>query len=172
MKIALGADHRGYPAKARIKAVLEEMGIEARALPVDADLLSIYATEGVQAVVDIGHERTLVGLSNAGKMVAARAISSGGRDLTEALMQTGQMSWLEAEDLKHGLQSWKFTRRPVLERKAKSRRRALFEARLISNHNHRTLSLGDGFFATECTHPQLIPARIRDRKVAVDWYAI
>jgi general secretion pathway protein L len=82
---------------------LEAQGIEARALPVDIDLLSGFADEGVQAIVDFGHSRTLVALSLDKKVQIARAISSGGRALTLALAEHAECSWSDAEDLKHQL---------------------------------------------------------------------
>ncbi len=80
---------------------LAELGADPKALVVDADLLSEYADEGVQAVVDIGHTRTVVALCRDGRLVTARALSSGGRALTAALAERAGLSWGEAEGRKH-----------------------------------------------------------------------
>ena len=80
---------------------LSELGIELKALPVDIDLLSHFADIGTQAVIDIGHSRTLVALTHEGKTIAARAISTGGKALTDAIQEACGVNRLDAEELKH-----------------------------------------------------------------------
>lgn len=94
----------GLAAKSRIGPLLEGLkglGADPRALVMDADLLGDFADGGVQAVVDVGHTRTLVTLCRDGHVIAARAISGGGADLTRALAERLAISWGRAETLKH-----------------------------------------------------------------------
>lgn len=80
---------------------LEGLALNPKHLVVDADLLGTFARSGVQAVVDIGHTRTLVTVCQDGAVVGARALSGGGRDLTLALCQHLNLEWDAAVDLKH-----------------------------------------------------------------------
>ena len=82
---------------------LGELGIELKALPVDVDLLSHFAETGTQAMIDIGHSRTLAALTHEGKAIAARAISTGGKALTDAIREARQVSQFDAEEIKHNL---------------------------------------------------------------------
>ena len=82
-------------------AALTGVGIDPRVLALDADLLGDVAGDGVQAVVDIGHARTLITLCQDGHPVGARAISSGGRELTLALADAHDLSFEIAEARKH-----------------------------------------------------------------------
>ena len=82
-------------------AGLTDAGADPRVLALDADLLGDVAGDGVQAVVDIGHARTLLSLCRDGHTVGARAISSGGRDLTLALADAHDLSFATAETRKH-----------------------------------------------------------------------
>ena len=82
---------------------LSDLGIELKALPVDIDLLSHFADTGTQAVIDIGHSRTLVALTHEGKTIAAQAISTGGKALTDAIQETCGVNRLDAEELKHSI---------------------------------------------------------------------
>lgn len=84
-------------------AGLEGAGINPRHLVLDADLLGHYATRGVQAVVDMGHTRTLVALCQDGHVIGARALVGGGRDLTLALCRVFELSWEVAQTHKHAL---------------------------------------------------------------------
>lgn len=82
-------------------AGLHGAAADPRTVDIDADVLGELAQEGVQAVVDLGHSRTLVSLCQDGQVVAARALDGGGRQLTLALVQALGLSWAEAEDRKH-----------------------------------------------------------------------
>lgn len=75
--------------------------LDPRHLFLDADLLGQLAGSGVQAIVDLGHARTLVTVCRDGKVLAARALASGGRDLTLALAAARGVPFDEAEDRKH-----------------------------------------------------------------------
>ncbi len=80
---------------------LKRIGIDPKHLALDSDIIGAHADEGIQAVVDFGHTRTLVALTQDGKVIASRAITGGGRDLTLALAQKHGISWEDAEGLKH-----------------------------------------------------------------------
>lgn len=80
---------------------LNGAGIEPSSLCVDSDLLSSFATNGVQAILDIGHERTLMALAIDGEMKISRAHSGGGRDLTLAIAKNAGVDWQTAEGRKH-----------------------------------------------------------------------
>lgn len=80
---------------------LKKMGVDPRSLVLDADLLGDYSNHGVQAIIDVGHSRTLVSLCRGGSVISARAISSAGRDLTRALVERLGLSWADAEERKH-----------------------------------------------------------------------
>ncbi|MFT5681912.1 MAG: type IV pilus assembly protein PilM [Myxococcota bacterium] len=80
---------------------LKAAGVDPKHLALDSDLIGAHADEGVQAVIDFGHTRTLVALAQDGKVVTSRAITGGGRDLTLALAKKHDISWEEAEGLKH-----------------------------------------------------------------------
>ncbi len=74
---------------------------DPRTLTFDADALATYADRGVQVVVDIGHERTVLAVCFNGTLVAARLVSSGGRAFTDALMAATGWSQADAEEVKH-----------------------------------------------------------------------
>ena len=80
---------------------LTEHGADPKHLVIDADMIGQAADRGVQAVVDIGHTRTLVTLCQDGRVLAARAISGGGRDLTSALAKRFGLDWTDAQARKH-----------------------------------------------------------------------
>lgn len=80
---------------------LDGIGLNPKHLVVDADLLSSYARGGVQAVVDLGHTRSMVALCQEGAVIGARALAGGGRDLTVALAQAFNLSWDDAQEMKH-----------------------------------------------------------------------
>lgn len=77
-------------------------GADPRFCILDADLLGSVAGDGVQAVVDLGHTRTLVAMVEDGHVLTARAISGGGLRLTEALAAAHQETLAEAAVRKHG----------------------------------------------------------------------
>lgn len=88
--------------RARLDA-LRAGGVDPEALPVDATALAAYADRGVQAVVDVGHARTLVALCQDGQLLAARLLPEGGRAITEAIAVAAGVPAAEAEALKHAL---------------------------------------------------------------------
>ena len=81
--------------------VLAEAGTDPKHLILDADLLGSFADEGVQAVIDLGHTRSLITLCQDGKSLESRAISFGGRQLTTAIAQARGIDWENAEQRKH-----------------------------------------------------------------------
>ena len=80
---------------------LHAIGADPRTVDIDADVLGELSREGVQAVVDLGHSRTVVSLCQDGQVAVARGLDGGGRQLTLALVQALGLSWSQAEDLKH-----------------------------------------------------------------------
>ena len=52
-------------------------------------------------IVDIGHERTLICAASEDGLAHARAIRTGGADVTRAIEKAAQCEWLEAEFMKH-----------------------------------------------------------------------
>lgn len=82
-------------------SALHATGADPRTVDIDADVLGELSREGAQAVIDLGHTRTLVSLCQDGQVVAARALDGGGRQLTLALAQALGLTWAEAEDRKH-----------------------------------------------------------------------
>lgn len=83
-------------------AALSGAGADPRVFILDADLLGGLSGAGVQAVIDIGHSRTLVALCEDGHVLNARAITGGGKQLTQVLAQAHGESFAEAEVRKHG----------------------------------------------------------------------
>lgn len=76
-----------------VEAVLEglrAMGLDPRHLVLDADIHSAWsgAEEGVQAVLDIGYSRALMGLLVGGVMYDARSVLFGARQLDRRLCRT------------------------------------------------------------------------------------
>jgi len=53
------------------------------------------------AVVDIGHERTDVCVVVGGRVIYARTIARGGRQLTDSIARIWRLSWAQAETAKH-----------------------------------------------------------------------
>ncbi len=82
-------------------AGLSDLGADPKVLLLDADLLAHHSDEGVQAVIDLGHTRTLVALCKDGHMIAGRALSHGGRDLTVAIASALDLDFETAERRKH-----------------------------------------------------------------------
>ena len=94
----------GLAERDRIGALLADLkisGANPKLLVIDADLLGDHAGEGVQAVIDIGHARTLVAVCQDKHVLAARALNSGGRDLTVALAEAFDLDFASAEARKH-----------------------------------------------------------------------
>jgi len=82
-------------------AGLSEVGADPKSLVIDGDVLGDFASQGVEAVVDIGHQRTLVTICNDGHVWGTRAINFGGSQLTQALADAHNIDLEEAEALKH-----------------------------------------------------------------------
>ena len=80
---------------------LSELEADPKMLVVDADLLAHHADQGVQAIIDLGHTRTLVSLCRDGHMIAGRALSHGGRELTLALARAMEVDFDTAQRRKH-----------------------------------------------------------------------
>jgi general secretion pathway protein L len=80
---------------------LLELQLDPRNVMLDAEALEALGSGGAQAILDIGHTRTLITLTQGGKTVAARAILGGGRDITVALSRQLGISYADAEARKH-----------------------------------------------------------------------
>lgn len=90
-----------------VKAVLEafsKVNIDPRVLAIAplsyAGLLRRIDPTGTLVMVDIGHLRTNVCLIQGGKALAARTLSRGGHQLTDAFRQYYQLSYIDAQALK------------------------------------------------------------------------
>lgn len=70
---------------AALLAGLHSAGADPRMLMLDTDLYDTFASDGVQAVVDIGYTRTLVSVCRDGHVIASRGIDRGTRDLVWAV---------------------------------------------------------------------------------------
>ena len=86
--------------RARLE-LLKATRCEPRQVVVDVDALSAYAEKGVQAIVDVGHRRTLIALCEDGKLVGGRIVPSGGAEVTEAIAGARGVTLGEAEEIKH-----------------------------------------------------------------------
>jgi general secretion pathway protein L len=94
----------GLAEREAIKALVDglgALGLDPRNVMLDAEALERLSTDGVQAIIDMGHTRTLVTLTRDGKIVATRAILGGGRDITLALSRQLGISYADAEARKH-----------------------------------------------------------------------
>jgi general secretion pathway protein L len=80
---------------------LASCDVDPKSLVIDGDALGDHASSGVQAIIDIGHERTLVTVCSDGHVWGTRAIGLGGAQLTAALAEAHGISLAEAEELKH-----------------------------------------------------------------------
>lgn len=83
---------------------LAALGIDPMALVLDAEVLkNALPSQSPMPVafVDMGHNRTLLGVVNGGVIEHLQAIPRGGRRITEALMQRWNLSFSVAEYLKH-----------------------------------------------------------------------
>ncbi|MFZ5481022.1 MAG: pilus assembly protein PilM [Myxococcota bacterium] len=86
--------------RARIDA-FARVGSEPRVLCVDADALASYADRGVQAIVDVGHRRTVIALCQNGQLLAGRLVGLGGLAVTRAVAEAGGVDEAQAEAWKH-----------------------------------------------------------------------
>ncbi len=84
-------------APASYGRLVERMAHAAAAAPGQ----SAIDTSGPVAVVDIGHERTDVGVVVGGRTVYARTLARGGRQLTDSIAKVWRLSWEQAEAAKH-----------------------------------------------------------------------
>ncbi len=84
-------------------ALLAGAGAEPKVMGMDAEALASYADRGVQAIIDVGHERIVMALCQEGQLIAARLIPMGGAALTEAIALALKLTGAEAEALKHEL---------------------------------------------------------------------
>ena len=80
---------------------LTEAGIDPKTVVIDGDLLSAHGRQGITAVIDLGHARTIVTVVSEGQTLFSRAISIGGWHLTRALSSATGMEWASAEKQKH-----------------------------------------------------------------------
>lgn len=82
---------------------LSAAGVDPKHLVLDADVLGTFsdASDRVQAIIDVGHNRTLICVTRGDEVLAIRAISRGGADLTEALVEGLKLSRSHAEGQKH-----------------------------------------------------------------------
>jgi len=87
---------------------LEDAGVDARGLVAAPesysrimDRIPSVAGSGPYAVIDVGHARTDVCVIAEGRTVYARTITRGGRDLTDTIARSWNLSRAQAEDAKH-----------------------------------------------------------------------
>ncbi len=92
--------------KARIKA-FDAVGSDPKQVVFDAQAIAAWAegagAKGTQAIIDVGHQRTLITLCQGGALIGARAVASGGALFTERLATAAGCSLADAEALKHSL---------------------------------------------------------------------
>lgn len=85
---------------------LAELGVDPKHVVLDADVLGGLADgtgHTVQAVVDMGHARTLVSVVQDGEVLGVRAFSRGGWSLTQAIAAAMDVDERAAEGAKHVL---------------------------------------------------------------------
>jgi cell division ATPase FtsA len=87
-------------AGAQARGLIPEAGPLARLVDRAPSLASIK-NHGPIAVVDVGHARTEVVVVRGGKPVYARAVSRGGKHVTDAIARHWRLPWHEAEKAKH-----------------------------------------------------------------------
>ena len=85
-------------------ADLHRHGADPKSCTVDGDLLGVYGSTGSKAIIDMGHMRTIVTVTQGGKTVLSRAISFGGWHITSALAEEAAVPFSEAEQRKHNAQ--------------------------------------------------------------------
>lgn len=86
---------------------LADRGLAPRKLFVVGDALAWYADPGldpdrVTAVVDVGHENTVVSVVRSGRTLSTRAIGLAGRTATRAVQEALGCAWGAAQAIKHG----------------------------------------------------------------------
>ncbi len=82
-------------------AELSDAGADPKTLVLDGDILGGLAGSGTEAILDIGHTRTIVSVAKDSQTVFSRGISQGGLDLTQALAHTFGVDHTEAQKRKH-----------------------------------------------------------------------
>ena len=87
---------------APLLAAYQEVHADPKSLTIDGDIFGSLGTSGVEAMVDIGHSRTLITVAKDGQTLFSRAIDIAGKHLTAALAEQLDISWAEAEKRKHG----------------------------------------------------------------------
>jgi Tfp pilus assembly PilM family ATPase len=80
---------------------LAEAGADPKTLIIDGDLIGSCGGSGTEAIIDLGHSRTLLTISMDGDTVFSRGISIGGKHLTDALADAHGLPFEEAEHRKH-----------------------------------------------------------------------
>ena len=89
-------------SREKIKETLsnfDSIGIDPNTLSIDADVLTHYAQQGNEAIIDIGHSQVLCALSLDGKGAAFRQIPMGMSQLIQALMESQNINAEEATDI-------------------------------------------------------------------------
>ncbi len=86
---------------------LESRGLAPRKVVCAGDALAWYADPGldpdrVVAVIDVGHENTVVAVVKGGITLAWRPVAVAGRAATRAIQVALGVPWLHAQALKHG----------------------------------------------------------------------
>jgi len=82
---------------------LARRGLDPKHVYLDGEVLGRWAPgDETVAFVDVGHEQTSVAVCSAGRVVATRSVDVGGRAFTRAIQTALDLSWDEAERLKHG----------------------------------------------------------------------
>jgi Tfp pilus assembly PilM family ATPase len=82
---------------------LRERGLDPHLVALDEEVVGAFAPDsGPVAVLDVGHQGSRVSVFVDGKLVHAHPIDVGGRRFTRAIAEAGQLSFPDAERLKHG----------------------------------------------------------------------
>jgi Tfp pilus assembly PilM family ATPase/Tfp pilus assembly protein PilN len=87
---------------APLLAAYQEVQADPKTLTIDGDIFGALGTSGVEAMIDIGHSRTLISVAKDGQTLFSRAIDLAGKHLTAAVAKELEISWAEAEQRKHG----------------------------------------------------------------------
>jgi len=77
------------------------LNADPKSIVIDGDLLAIYGEYGTEAIIDIGHSRTIVTVAREGNAVYSRGISIGGWHLTQAIANHAKVGFEEAQKIKH-----------------------------------------------------------------------
>lgn len=80
---------------------LAQVGADPKSLVVDGDVLGGLGTSGTEAIIDIGHSRTVLTVARDGQAVFSRGISQGGLHLTLALANAHGIDAEAAQVRKH-----------------------------------------------------------------------